>query len=123
MSTHNTREWIEGNISFKAIAKQSVDGTCRKGDWVCGNLISNNGRPFIVGDVVESDEEYILFEFWVPVEKESITSLVPEQTHHRELQKARVEMLHKLHLCAIGKYQGDALENVKAQIKEYQAEL
>ncbi len=42
---------------------------------------------------------------------------------HQELQKARAEMLHKLHLCAIGKYEGDALENVKAQIKEYQSEL
>lgn len=30
------------------------------------------------------------------------------------------EMLHKLHLRAIGKYEGDALENVKAQIKEFQ---
>lgn len=40
-----------------------------------------------------------------------------------QLQKAREEMLHKLYLCAIGKYEGDALENVKAQIAEYQAEL
>ena len=31
-----------------------------------------------------------------------------------------VEMLHKLHLCSIGKYDGDELENVKAQIKEFQ---
>ena len=44
-------------------------------------------------------------------------------THYQELQKARAEMLHKLHLCAIGKYEGDALENVKAQIKEFQDEL
>ena len=42
---------------------------------------------------------------------------------HQELQKAPREMLHKLHLCAIGKYEGDALENVKAQIKEYQEVL
>lgn len=43
--------------------------------------------------------------------------------YREELQKAQAEMLHKLHLCAIGKYEGDALENVKAQIKEYQSEL
>lgn len=30
-------------------------------------------------------------------------------------------MLHKLHLCSIGKYDGDALENVKEQIREFQA--
>ena len=42
---------------------------------------------------------------------------------HQELQKAQREILHKLYLCASGKYQGDALENVKAQIKEYQSEL
>lgn len=50
--------------------------------------------------------------------KEELTNLL-----HHQLQKARGEMLHKLHLCAIGKYEGDALENVKAQIKEFQDEL
>jgi hypothetical protein len=44
-------------------------------------------------------------------------------THNHQLQKALGEMLHKLHLCAIGKYEGDALENVKAQIKKFQDEL
>jgi len=48
---------------------------------------------------------------------------VLEDWLHHQLQKAREEMLHKLYLCAIGKYEGDALENVKAQIAEYQAEL
>ena len=43
--------------------------------------------------------------------------------HQRALQEDRKEVLHKLHLCAIGKYDGDALENVKAQIKEFQATL
>ena len=52
---------------------------------------------------------------------EAVEHLLTEKA--KELQKAREEMLHKLNLCAIGKYEGDALENVKAQIKEYQSEL
>jgi len=59
-------------IEFRGIAKEGLEDVCKKGDWVFGNLIVNGGRPFIVGDVVESDDEYILFSFWVPVKPQSI---------------------------------------------------
>lgn len=42
--------------------------------WVFGNLISDP-RPFIVGKVVESCEEYIAFVFWESVEPESVGQL------------------------------------------------
>jgi len=40
--------------------------------WVTGNLIQNNGRPWIVGNIVESDPEYIVQDFWVRVHPESV---------------------------------------------------
>ncbi len=40
-----------------------------KGDWVYGNLIVNNdGDCWIVGEMVEADEEYCNLEFWCPVD-------------------------------------------------------
>lgn len=35
--------------------------------FVYGSLIWNNGKPFIVGPVVESTDEYISLEYWIPV--------------------------------------------------------
>ena len=40
--------------------------------WLTGNLIYNKGIPWIVGDIVESDPEYIVHEFWVKVYPESV---------------------------------------------------
>lgn len=40
--------------------------------WVVGNLITNGNDPYVVGDVLDSSEEYIAHEFWVRVEKESV---------------------------------------------------
>lgn len=47
-------------------------GLTKDGKWVYGNLIWNNGMPFIVGEVVESCDEYISFEFWWPVIPETV---------------------------------------------------
>ena len=54
-------------IKFRGIAKVDVEDFCKKGDWVYGNLITNNGDPYIVGDIADSDVDYIAHEFWVPV--------------------------------------------------------
>ena len=40
--------------------------------WLTGNLIHNKGRPWIVGDIVESDPEYIAHEFWLRVYPKSV---------------------------------------------------
>lgn len=45
----------------------------KDGDWVYGSLVrNNNGDPYIVGQVIDSDPEYIEFEFWVPVDPETV---------------------------------------------------
>ena len=48
-------------------------GIRHKDGWVEGNLIENNGEPWIVGDIVEVHEDYIALEFWVRVDSESVT--------------------------------------------------
>lgn len=40
--------------------------------WIYGNLITNGTKPYIVGDLVEANEECIAHEFWVRVIPESI---------------------------------------------------
>lgn len=46
--------------------------TKHENGWVKGNLIVNGGRPLIVGDVVDWDEEFLANEFWVRVIPESV---------------------------------------------------
>lgn len=43
-----------------------------KNFWIEGNLIFNEGRTFIVGDIVESTDEYISLEYWYPVVPETV---------------------------------------------------
>jgi hypothetical protein len=42
------------------------------GDWVYGDLIWNNGCPFIVNGVIEANDEYISLESWMPVDPETV---------------------------------------------------
>lgn len=52
------------------------------------------------------------------------TALTETDQQAREEERDKVKsLLHQLHLCAIGKYEGDALENVKMQIAELQDAL
>lgn len=59
-------------IKFRGIAEETVEETCKEGDYVYGNLIVNNGHPFIVGEVADADNEYLALEFWVGVKPESV---------------------------------------------------
>jgi len=52
------------------------NGYCEEnGGWVSGYLIYNEGSPFIVGDVVESNEDYIALEYWWPVDIDTLTKV------------------------------------------------
>ena len=44
----------------------------RKGQWVTGNLITNEGHPYIVGNVADVDSEYIALEWWVRVDPATV---------------------------------------------------
>lgn len=44
--------------------------------WVFGDLITNNGKPFIVNGVAESNEEYIALENWQPVHPKTVGQFI-----------------------------------------------
>jgi len=63
------------NIKFRAKALEPVSGFCNKGDWVYGALAPGNAptaNTYITGGIVEAGEDYIIPDFWVPVDKETI---------------------------------------------------
>jgi uncharacterized phage protein (TIGR01671 family) len=56
----------------KELLMKEYRGKTVKGKWVYGNLIINNGKPFIVGDVVDVDSDQIMFEWWAKVDKDTV---------------------------------------------------
>lgn len=47
---------------------ENMEGIIDKNNWIYGNLIENGNNPFIVGDVVDTDEDHIMLEYWAPVQ-------------------------------------------------------
>ena len=43
-----------------------------KGQWQYGYLIEDNGKTFIVNEVIEANEQYITIGSWCPVNPETI---------------------------------------------------
>lgn len=43
-----------------------------KGQWQYGYLIEDNGKAFIVNEIIEANEQYITIGSWCPVNNESI---------------------------------------------------
>ncbi|OAK70067.1 YopX family protein [Lederbergia galactosidilytica] len=64
-------------IKFRGKALLSIEdlnsfGIEHSNGWVYGSLITNKGKPFIVGDLVETDPEYVIHEFWVEVDPKTV---------------------------------------------------
>lgn len=64
-------------IKFRGKAKLLIDELNNRGinhsnGWIYGNLIVNGNRPYIVGSLIEANEDYITFEQWVPVIPETV---------------------------------------------------
>lgn len=62
---------------FRGKAVMSVEeldemGIEHNNGWVIGNLIQNGNNPYIAGDIIEIDPEYIAHDFWVRVHPESV---------------------------------------------------
>jgi len=56
---------MKRKIKFRGLR---VDG---KG-WVYGDLITNNGKPYIISNVVESNDDFITLERWQQVIPETV---------------------------------------------------
>ena len=64
-------------IKFRGKAVTSTNeleeiGIEHENGWVVSNLIQNGDQPWIVGDIIEWDDEYIAHDFWVKVHPESV---------------------------------------------------
>lgn len=64
-------------IKFRGKAVMSIDELDKlqikhKNGWVFGNLITNGGNPFIVGDIADHGDEYIAHEWWMAVDPETV---------------------------------------------------
>lgn len=44
----------------------------KKGEWVYGNLVVSGKERYIVGEVIDAEEEYITLEWWVEVDPETV---------------------------------------------------
>lgn len=56
-------------MSIVELDERGIDHT---NGWIYGNLINNGDHPYIVGDIIEATEEYIVHEHWVPVIPETV---------------------------------------------------
>lgn len=52
-------------IGFRGIRKDNDK-------WIFGSLVYYGNLPFIVGMIVESNEEYISLDFWQPIKPETV---------------------------------------------------
>ena len=56
----------------KDISKFGDDVVPHKGHFVFGNLIHGKAFSYIVGEMVEANDEYATLEYWQPVDNENI---------------------------------------------------
>jgi hypothetical protein len=64
-------------IKFRGIALMSTEELDvlkidHKNGWVYGNLVMDGNEPYIVGDLLEATDDYIIHEFWVRVIPETV---------------------------------------------------
>lgn len=59
--------------SKASVAELNENFIKHENGWVYGNLImNNNGRSYIVGDIVESADDYTAHGSWVPVDPKTV---------------------------------------------------
>jgi hypothetical protein len=54
------------------VTKDFEESGIKEGQWISGNLVYKNGKPYIVGNFVEVNDEYTILEYWYPVERETL---------------------------------------------------
>jgi len=69
-------------IKFRGRAlKEFPELKIKKGDWLYGDVVRGGKKFWIVGEVVEANDEYISLEQWIPVDPKTIgqySGLKPE---------------------------------------------
>jgi hypothetical protein len=66
-------------IKFRGIASCDVEYTdVKEGNFIFGQVVFDEGKPYIVGPVIDSDSEYIALEHWCPVRPETLGQFTGE---------------------------------------------
>lgn len=93
-------------IKFRGKSAMEIEelddlGIEHKKGWITGNLVMFGSTPYIVGDFIETSEEYTINEFWTPVHPDSVGQYIFKK-------------------CSEGKeiYEGDMLECKMANVYE-----
>lgn len=69
------------NITFRGIPSveladqeflEEISDLWQDDDFAYGSLIWNEGKPFIVGGIIEATDEYVSLEYWIPVKPETV---------------------------------------------------
>ena len=61
----------------------------KKGDWVEGFLVyDDEDNPFIVGKLIEVNDEYTILEYWIPVDPKTVGQ-------YRELKDKNGKEIHE----------------------------
>ncbi len=66
------QEWLEEmELTLDEYMENLVSANYKDG-FVYGQVVYSGNRPYIVGEVVESTDEWITLEYWIPVKPETV---------------------------------------------------
>lgn len=78
----------------------------KAGEFVYGSLVFEGDEPYIVGPVVEANEDYIALEWWVPVDPATVEQCVPNTEKKALVQRiARLRKRERLQESIMRKLQ------------------
>ena len=66
------QEWLDEMDFTLDEYMQSLVSVNYKDGFVYGQLVYSGKQPYIVGEVVESTDEWITLEYWIPVKPETV---------------------------------------------------
>jgi len=66
------QEWLEEMELTLDEHMENLTSANYKNGFVYGQLVYSGKQPYIVGEVVESTDEWITFEYWIPVKPETV---------------------------------------------------
>ena len=77
------QEWLEEmELTLDEYMENLVSANYKDG-FVYGQVVYSGKQPYIVGEVVESTDEWITLEYWIPVKPETVGQLIRKGSESR----------------------------------------